>query len=177
MVKHPGAGLLIIGLLIVIGLLFALTGCQGVSVFRNAFNPPKTADSAYLTGFEQGYAKAQAERPTYDVCLRYITKPELEKFLKENLCDRCGNNSTGCMDRAECLANAAREHGWDCYGVMMNGDIDGHLIVAFPLKTGEVVYIEPQTDQTVTVGVDMDYTTNFQGGEEPWFIRKIAILR
>jgi hypothetical protein len=135
----------------------------------------KTVDDAFNAGHEEALSEV---RPYADVELNLITLPQLEAFLKADQCDRCLSNVPGedasgaCLDRADCLTAAARIKGWDAYGVVMNFAENSHAIVAFPLKDGTIVFVEPWYDvvvNTPTVG-ERYYTTDN-------VIEKIGILR
>ena len=138
--------------------------------------PQKTPDKAVLDAFEKGYRQAQSEQKQCDVCLKRLTLAELQAFLTEDQCNRCGDEATGCIDRAECLTKSARDKGYDCYGVIINSDTNSHALVAFPLTNGSLVFIEPLYDQQVQVKVGMNYRENFSGEYGTWIIRKIGIF-
>jgi hypothetical protein len=136
--------------------------------------------------YANGYAKAMAENPAAgDVVLNRFTKERLIAFLKWDQCDRClssvesEDTSEACLDRASCLMASARNEGVDVYGVVMNFKEDGaHAIVAFPLKDGSLVYVEPWLDMIVTkVNVGDNYLSNFPGMTKKQIIEKIVLLK
>jgi hypothetical protein len=125
----------------------------------------KTMDQCCTEGYANGYAKAKAEQPKRaDVELNLITKDKLTAFLNLDQCDRCMsdvyNTANSCLARAECLLASARSHGWDAYGVVINfegADGGAHALVAFPLKDGTLVYVEPWYDTLEVVEVGKPY--------------------
>jgi hypothetical protein len=123
----------------------------------------KTMDQCCTEGYANGYAKAKAEVvPRADVELNLITKDKLAAFLKLDQCDRCTSAvyepEDSCLARAECLTASARSYDWDAYGVVMNFAEGGsHAVVAFPLKDGTIVYIEPWYDTIEVVEVGRIY--------------------
>ena len=136
-----------------------------------------TMDAACNEGYANGYAKAKAEVvPRADVELSLITKAQLVAFLKADQCDRCTSSVAGedtseaCLDRADCLTSAARIEGWDIYGVVINFKDGSHALVAFPTDDG-LIYVEPWTDQIVTVQLGRVYAP---AGK---VVEKIGILK
>jgi hypothetical protein len=125
----------------------------------------QTMDAACAEGYANGYAKAMAEHPQdADIELSLITRDELYTFLKTDPCDRCMSDvydtANSCLARAECLLSSARSHGWDSYGVVINfegADGGAHALVAFPLKDGTLVFVEPWYDTLEVVEVGKPY--------------------
>lgn len=136
----------------------------------------KTIDDAFNAGHEEARLEI---RPRAAVELNLITLEQLNVFLKDDQCDRCGSSvptedvSLACLDRADCLMAAARIAGWDAYGVVMNFEEGGsHAIVAFPLKDGKLAFVEPWQDVVVRTPVvgDRYHTTNN-------IIEKVGLLK
>jgi len=132
-------------------------------------------DSQLQQSFSDGYSKAKNEQ-TCDVCLKRLTLTELQDFLISDQCDRCGDEPTGCVDRAECLTKNARTNGYDCFGVIINFGTTSHALVAFPLNDGSLVFIEPLYDQKVELELGENYLDNFPGEHGPYIIQKIGVF-
>lgn len=169
--KVQGMGWVLLGWLVALLAMFLvlglMTGCNpSLEVVR-----PQNEQAVY----------AIPEAPP-DVTLNYITRDELLLFLKEDQCDKCRSSldepvSEMCLDRASCLTCSARSRGWDTFGVLMNFENGSHVIVAFPTKDGDLIYVEPWFDQIVTyVKVGDNYIDNFYGMQGTQIIEKIELI-
>jgi hypothetical protein len=185
--KVKGMGWFMLGwftLFIVMCVILATAGCMppveplkadSGAICMTAEMYQKTIDDAFNAGHEEARLEI---RPRAAVELNLITLEQLKAFLKTDQCDRCESSvptedaSLACLDRAECLMAAARIAGWDAYGVVMNFPEYSHAIVAFPLKNGDLAFVEPWHDVIVKTPIvgDTYYNTNN-------VIEKIAILK
>jgi hypothetical protein len=183
-------------LFLVMCVILANIGCMPV---ETAVSPgsgticmtAEALDRQLVDAYADGYAKAKADAPAQaDVELDLWDSPaQIMAFLKSDDCDRCQSSvpsegpELACLDRAECLLFSMRLNGMDGYGVIMNFQNDGaHAIVAFPMKDGTLLFVEPWLDQIVpTPEIGKPYLTDriyFQYKTSGLLIiEKIGILR
>ena len=148
---------------------------QPVEMANTICMPVSSFETIKQSAFATGYQKAINEQTVYPVKLKQFTIENLQKFLKENSCDKCGDPDTGCVDRAACLLQATRDYGYDAYAVYLKskGEFD-HMIVAFPTSDNGIVFVEPLYDQFVTVKIGENYVK--QLGIPGYFIPSEVII-
>lgn len=154
-----GFGWVMLGWLIgfvLVCVILANFGCMPLETPENPQNgaicmTSEMLDRQLSDAYAAGYQKAKADAtPRADVELSLITQEQLLAFLRSDPCDRCMSElydaPNSCLARASCLTSSARDNGWDCYGVILNFEQGAHAIVAFPLKDGGIVFVEPWYD-------------------------------
>ena len=92
------------------------------------------------------------------------------KFLKKDKTDEKEyRESYNCVYFTEALHNNAEKKGIKCAAVIIYCDDDkSHALVMFPLKNGERLYIEPQSDCIASVEEGEPYQVFNADGNCVW---------
>jgi hypothetical protein len=127
--------------------------------FRNGYYNGTSA--GYLQGYSVGLAEAVCINTTAEsgVYLRNPSYAEMQAFLELDLTDEneyFEDNYT-CFDYAKDVVNHAFEHGLICGSVYIEFPDSAHEIVCFNTTNRGLIYIEPQTDQPVTLTIGQHY--------------------
>jgi len=115
----------------------------------------------YTQGYDEGYNEGVQFLTENGYYLRDPTYAEAVAFINSDVTDQNPYTTNYvCYDfTADFIANALDE-GYRCGFVYMEFSDSAHAIACFNTSDQGLIYVEPQTDQIVTVSVGQPYLSN-----------------
>lgn len=108
-------------------------------------------DAGYIIGVKDGAGTGYDIRdPTYREVLQFIASDQTDK-------NQYNDTSYNCVHYTRDVKSNAFDLGYRCGSVYIEFPDSGHIIVAFYTTDKAVIFIEPQTDQTVSLVIGQPY--------------------
>jgi hypothetical protein len=119
-------------------------------------------ENGYQTGFKEGLEKGVlGDYEGWGTFVRNPTHNEVLEFIQEDETDKLEyvEGEFECLDFCMTFRNNAFKKGYISYTVWIDseGQSFGHTIIAFNTTDRGMVYLDPQLDYFVDLGVGVDY--------------------